>query len=95
MQGLWAVVDMGEAMMRDRIAIWVIRWLAHLQSWVHWLAFREPIWVSTDGTPWRYGDLKDEHLRNILKMLRRRGNDDTEVYERLSDEQENRRSLRG
>jgi len=86
---------MGEAMMKDRMAIWVIRWLARMQAWVHWLAFREPIWVSTDGTPWRYGELTDEHLRNILKLLKRRGNTENPVFARLSDEQQNRRSARG
>jgi hypothetical protein len=75
---------------KDRIAVMVIRWLARLQAWVHWIAFKEPIWVSTDGIPHRYGDLTDRHLRNILKLLKRNGEDDTPVYKRLSEEEDSR-----
>lgn len=91
---LWAVGDMGETM-KDRIAVVVIRWLARMQAWVHWFAFREPVWVSTDGTPHRYGDLTDRHLRNILKLMERKGEDDSAVYDRLTDEETRRRSTRG
>lgn len=78
---------------KDRLAVKTIRLLARAQSWVQWVAFGEAIWVSTDGTPWRYGDLKDDHLRNILKLLKRRGEDNTDVYERLSSEQARRRGI--
>jgi hypothetical protein len=75
---------------KDLLAVKTIRLLARAQSWVQWVAFGEAIWVSTDGTPHRYGDLKDSHLHNILNLMRRRGEEGTDVYKRLRAEQESR-----
>ncbi len=72
---------------RDRLAVKVIRLLARAQAWVHWAAFGEPIWVSTDGTTYRYHELGDRHLNNILKLLKRHREDGSQQYKRLSDEQ--------
>jgi len=80
-------------MIKDLLAVKLIRLLARAQAWVHRVAFGEPIWVSTDGTPYRYSELGDDHLRNILKMLCRRG-DQGEVYKLLYAEQLKRREKR-
>lgn len=77
----------------DRLALKLIRLLARAQAWVHWAAFNEPIWVSTDGTVYRYYELDDRHLSNIIKLLERSGEGHTTVYRRLRDEWKRRRRV--
>jgi hypothetical protein len=74
--------------LKDRLAVKLIRLLARAQGWVHWAAFGRDIWVSTDGTPHRYEELKNDHLTNIVRLLERRGETETNTYKRLYQEYE-------
>ena len=77
--------------LKDKLAVKAIRLLARAQGWIHCAAFGENVWVATDGTPYRYHELKDHHLRNIIRLLERRGETNTNTFRRLFAEQGLRR----
>lgn len=66
------------------LALWVVRQLAQLQAVILLMTFGEPIWISADGRVTPYSQLDDQHLRNILRMMRRGGQRDQLAFARLA-----------
>jgi len=72
------------------LAMVLLAGLDAVRASLHEALVGEPVWVSSDGKPWRYSEMSDRHLRNSIKMLCREGEGDSEVCQALRLEEAKR-----
>lgn len=76
---------------KQQVLVICARVLARAQAWCLSAAGDgEPVWVDTQGRVSTYSQLGDRHLRNIISLLEREEDTESEVYQNLKKEWEKR-----